>query len=314
MRQSSPTTRSNRTAKIVATAAIFNAGIICLVFYMTTNQSSPSVLFKQKAEEISPENPISLLFFNRVPKTGSELFALLLQWLQEPNNFLQLRLSGNEKRKLDSMERKEMTINLADDMKVKGGEKFVADRHVYFFDVKEDMTRRFPSAEVKYFSTIRDPVEKAASRFYYSRATSRNQTRLHDTSFEACVAQGMPECRFLDGESYDLTIPYFCGHHDDCLKLNNQWAFQQAKENVEKHFTVVGVLEELNVTLATLENNLPEFFHGVQKLYFDDLMKVKWNYNKERPRGVESAVADRLRQNLTLEYAFYNFVKQRLLS
>ncbi|CAG0917929.1 unnamed protein product [Notodromas monacha] len=222
MRQSSPTTRSNRTAKIVATAAIFNAGIICLVFYMTTNQSSPSVLFKQKAEEISPENPISLLFFNRVPKTGSELFALLLQWLQEPNNFLQLRLSGNEKRKLDSMERlclktpffsltqqKEMTINLADDMKVKGGEKFVADRHVYFFDVKEDMTRRFPSAEVKYFSTIRDPVEKAASRFYYSRATSRNQTRLHDTSFEACVAQGMPECRFLDGESYDLTIPYF---------------------------------------------------------------------------------------------------------
>jgi dermatan/chondrotin sulfate uronyl 2-O-sulfotransferase UST len=43
---------------------------------------------------------------------------------------------------------------------------------------------------------------------------------------------------------------------------------------------VVGILEELNATLAVLENRLPYFFRGLQKIYFQDLM------------GMESQVSD----------------------
>lgn len=54
--------------------------------------------------------------------------------------------------------------------------------------------------------------------------------------------------------------------------LNDQRALDRAKDNVERYFPVVGVLEELNITLALLENHLPYFFQGLQKMYFHDLM------------------------------------------
>lgn len=45
-----------------------------------------------------------VLFFNRVPKSGSEMLVLLLQWLQGSNGFRHIRLSGGEKRKLSALE------------------------------------------------------------------------------------------------------------------------------------------------------------------------------------------------------------------
>lgn len=57
-----------------------------------------------------------------------------------------------------------------------------------------------------------------------------------------------------------------------CRILNNEWALQRAKNNVERYYPVVGVLEELNSTLRILESKLPYFFKGIQKVYFDELM------------------------------------------
>jgi dermatan/chondrotin sulfate uronyl 2-O-sulfotransferase UST len=54
--------------------------------------------------------------------------------------------------------------------------------------------------------------------------------------------------------------------------LNDQRSLERAKANVERYFPVVGILEELNATLAILENRLPYFFRGLQKIYFQDLM------------------------------------------
>ena len=41
---------------------------------------------------------------------------------------------------------------------------------------------------------------------------------------------------------------------------------RKAKENVEKHYAVVGVLEELNKTLTVLEHYVPRFFKGAKSL------------------------------------------------
>lgn len=43
---------------------------------------------------------------------------------------------------------------------------------------------------------------------------------------------------------------------------------QKAKENVEKYYAVVGVLEELNMTLTVLEHYLPKFFAGALDVYW----------------------------------------------
>ena len=41
-----------------------------------------------------------VLFFNRVPKCGSEMLVLLLQWLQARNGFRHVRLKNTVKRYL----------------------------------------------------------------------------------------------------------------------------------------------------------------------------------------------------------------------
>ena len=41
-----------------------------------------------------------VLFFNRVPKCGSEMLVLLLQWLQARNGFRHVRLKNTVKRHL----------------------------------------------------------------------------------------------------------------------------------------------------------------------------------------------------------------------
>ncbi len=50
---------------------------------------------------------------------------------------------------------------------------------------------------------------------------------------------------------------------------------KKAKENVEKHYAVVGVLEELNMTLTVLEHYVPRFFKGALDTYWSK----KSNFN-----------------------------------
>ena len=49
--------------------------------------------------------------------------------------------------------------------------------------------------------------------------------------------------------------------------LNTEVAMRRAMYNVEKHYAVVGVLEEFNKTLIVLEHFLPTFFKGALDLY-----------------------------------------------
>ena len=51
-----------------------------------------------------PELSDHVLFFNRVPKTGSEMLVLLLQWLQGMNGFRHVRLAGGKIRRLSRMQ------------------------------------------------------------------------------------------------------------------------------------------------------------------------------------------------------------------
>lgn len=45
-------------------------------------------------------------------------------------------------------------------------------------------------------------------------------------------------------------------------------ALQRAKKAVERHYAVVGVLEDLNSTLTVLENYIPLFFKGATQVYW----------------------------------------------
>jgi hypothetical protein len=36
-------------------------------------------------------------------------------------------------------------------------------------------------------------------------------------SFDQCVQSGDPQCTYMTGQKYDLTIPYFCGQEEWCM-------------------------------------------------------------------------------------------------
>ena len=58
-------------------------------------------------------------------------------------------------------------------------------------------------------------------------------------------------------------------HHDLYFRgFNTEIAMKKAMENVEKHYAVVGILEELNKTLTVLEHYVPRFFKGALNTYW----------------------------------------------
>ena len=49
------------------------------------------------------------------------------------------------------------------------------------------------------------------------------------------------------------------------MEFESEWALRKAKENVEKWYPVVGVIERLNQTLMVMEKMVPNFFGGIVK-------------------------------------------------
>ncbi|XP_049829942.1 uronyl 2-sulfotransferase-like [Schistocerca gregaria] len=274
---------------------------------------------KSLAEVAAMPPSAHVLLFNRVPKAGGEMLVLLLQWLQGRNGFRHVRLGPGPRR----MTRSQQESLVETIMKTIRDEAVPVafDRHVYFINFT-----LFDKQSPTYINLVRDPVDKAASRFYYARVTPdprnpdlhyappRLNKNFISSNFDECVALQDPECTFETGQPYDLTIPYFCGHEEWCMQLNNRMALEKAKENVEHFFPVVGVLEELNATLASLESNLPYFFKGVQKMYFEELLQPHKNRNRKKPPEVAHKTRKWLHSQLELEYEFYYWLRARLLT
>ena len=104
--------------------------------------------------------------------------------------------------------------------------------------------------------------------------------------------------------------------HPECNEFESQKALQRAKTNVEKHYAVVAVLEEIHKSFYVLENYIPRFFQNGRKVY-DTLMennkkgKKRVNKNLYKPK-MSKEVRNMLMQNFTMEIDFYEFCKARL--
>ncbi|XP_064546033.1 heparan sulfate 2-O-sulfotransferase pipe-like [Drosophila montana] len=91
--------------------------------------------------------------------------------------------------------------------------------------------------------------------------------------------------------------------------FNTQRAVQVAKRNVEKEYSVVGTLEQPNVTLTVLEKYIPRYFNHAP--YLHNLYKQSY-HNHNRRYAIDPDVRAMVRRNFTREYDFYYFCKQRL--
>lgn len=95
-------------------------------------------------------------------------------------------------------------------------------------------------------------------------------------------------------------------------KFNTKKSFERAKAVVESEFSVVGVLEDLNTTLAVFEKYIPRFFEGASEIYHENREFFETiNSNNAKP-PVSEQVKDIVRKNFTHEIEFYEFCKKRL--
>ena len=53
--------------------------------------------------------------------------------------------------------------------------------------------------------------------------------------------------------------------------LGSKIALQKAKDNIEKSFPVVGILEDLPITMKLLEKIMPQYFSNILKVYEEEL-------------------------------------------
>lgn len=95
--------------------------------------------------------------------------------------------------------------------------------------------------------------------------------RMNKQNFAQCWINGESGCSLVDGVPYDFTIPYFCGHEFQCMKLNNEYALNKAKGVVDRYYPVVGLLEYANETIHVIENKLPMFFRKATNIYMNEI-------------------------------------------
>ncbi|XP_026325168.1 heparan sulfate 2-O-sulfotransferase pipe isoform X2 [Hyposmocoma kahamanoa] len=264
-----------------------------------------------------------LLFFNRVPKVGSQTLMELLRRLSIRNRF------GFNR---DNVQRVE-TIRLspADQQGLAAMVSAYDQPSSYIKHVCYTNFTRYGYPNPIYVNVVRDPIERVISWYYYVRAPWYYVERkrafpdlpLPDPAwlkkdFETCVLSGDRECRYIEGEfresigDHRRQTLFFCGHEPECIPFNSFEALQRAKRVVEQQYAVVGVLEDMNSTLLAFERYIPRFFDGASQLYWEAQNTFnRINRNNFKP-PVSEAVKQIVRSNFTREIEFYEFCRQRL--
>lgn len=260
------------------------------------------------------------VMFNRVPKVGSQSTMELMRALSYKNGFTfhRDRPQKVENIKLTVREEKRL-VQLVDVFRPPS----VYVKHVCYVNFTQ-----YNGTQPIYVNMVRDPVERVISWYYYVRApwyfVERKQafpelplpsSQWLRKDYESCVMSGDRECQYREGDErpdFAQLSEFFCGQHVNCTGFNTEFAMQKAKENVERHYAVVGILEEMNMTLTVLEHYVPRFFKGAKSLYWNEMKRFsKVNKNIYKPKVAEK-VKDYVRKNFTREMEFYNFCRQRL--
>ncbi|KAH8408062.1 hypothetical protein KR222_008437 [Zaprionus bogoriensis] len=269
---------------------------------------------------------VDFVFFNRVPKVGSQSLMELMRRLGKINGFTHARNPGSVK---------ETIMMGKDGQKELIGELLTrAKPHIYSQHIAYINFTRFHLPKPIYINLVRDPIERIISWHYYVRARwyyNDMKAKLGDSAIampsdeflnldlDTCVRNHDPHCTFEQnqmvnpvGDHRRQTL-FFCGMNRKlCMPFNSEVAMQKAKRTVEADYAVVGTWEDTNITLTVLEHYIPRYFRNAKVAYYlgkDSLSRVNRN---NITRTVSEETRQMLRKNLTNEIEFYDFCKQRL--
>ncbi|KAK7082686.1 hypothetical protein SK128_004582 [Halocaridina rubra] len=262
----------------------------------------------------------SLLVYNRIPKCASSTMQTLLRKLSRHLNFEHVSSQIYNMHQLTQEEQEKLVENLTSSLLEAPSHALSYDRHLYY----TNFTGLGLTPPV-YINVVRDPVERFISSFYYRRSEerlSRIQMNGHPISpsfswinrtVEQCVMLNDPECSFLPGEEKERILSYFCGHQEFCRIVGNHNALQVAKDVVSKEYSVVGLVEHMELSLKLMELLVPRFMEGALQTYENIRQRehMAVNVNQQKPQ-VSANIRETLHQRMSDDYDFYFFLEQRL--
>ncbi|XP_066941047.1 uronyl 2-sulfotransferase-like [Macrobrachium rosenbergii] len=267
------------------------------------------------ARNVTPENT-RLVIYNRVPKCGSTTVNTIINRLHLKNKFHHRHSKIYNKHWLNEEERKALTRKLFESSKTR---PLCFDRHIYYFN-----TTRLGFPRTALINLVREPVKRFISQFYFTRSRSRWQRVAYlksrprppnwwfDLKLDDCIQAKRPECFPHPEQEMSLQLTFFCGHHPECRKLGSRWALYRAKRHVESYYSVVGLLEEMPLSLSVLEGYLPRFFKGVRNIP-ESSGDVKLNAGESHQRNsISNSTKEVIKGFLKEDIEFYEFVRQRL--
>ncbi|CAH1782851.1 unnamed protein product [Owenia fusiformis] len=187
--------------------------------------------------------------------------------------------------------------------------------HSSFIDYKE-----LGLPQPIYIDLIRDPINMWISLFYYMKRPQLPGMQANPLEF--CIkywiktsgcenSHDMVHClhtREFKGCKHGYVSPGYKRQFTGRYVNSSEWSVQNAKKNIERYYTFIGINEHYIETLKGLEMVIPRFKPGL----LTDTYKVVHNKNVGRKRAppTNETVA-LMKQLLADDYTIYYFVRQR---
>ena len=152
----------------------------------------------------------------------------------------------------------------------------------------------------RYFTILRDPVERVVSHYYFLRHSSSSlsaqRSDLSDLTLQSFIEhQTTREARNLQTRLISGVV------NQKATKINDEEILARAKKNLQESFDVVGLAEHFDETLLLLKNA----FRWRQVFY------VKLNVIRSRPQQNEILPATRqlIQEHNQLDLELYRYAR-----
>ena len=261
-------------------------------------------------ENILPQNNVSYVVFNRVPKCGSMFLTTLCYKLGKINKFTVESPYEDGEKPQKSMSQQSDFVTSFYNMKKPN----LYIRHQWFINFED-----FDQPNPIYINMIRDPISRFESFYYFSRfgnhkggggGAHQHDDIIKNESVDDCVRKRRKECLM----PYWQIVPYFCGNDKRCAE-RGQWATDMAKTNIERYYLFVGTLEDLEGSLRTLSHLLPDYFANALETSKEGAsveMKEGTGTKNKKETSEETKLFLKTETSLKYEYQLYDFVRHRL--
>lgn len=165
-----PKSDGNQTRTFILTNVVSALAIgLCAKLYWDHQILNTELSFLRQSLNVTPNAHKDVLFFNRVPKVGSQTVMGLLKALSIDNNFThyvdddKIKQTAGEKTILPKTEQ----VNYANMFVDNFTEPSVYNKHISFIDFESLGSKYYRPI---YMNFVREPVQRVISWYYYIRA------------------------------------------------------------------------------------------------------------------------------------------------